>query len=109
MYTATGTNIYIQGLLSVSPLCFNISSHTLKRRRMTTHHTEAVSAVWFLYSEANEPLGQLYRREAEAVPTIGDQVTDDKGRWQTAEIVEVKELGPTCAMRRFRVVIRITV
>lgn len=75
---------------------------------MTGQHTETVSAVWFLYSEANEPLGQLYRGEAEAVPGVGDSIADAGGRWQTAEIVDVKELGPTCAMRRFRVVIRIT-
>ena len=71
-----------------------------------TQQTEAISAVWFLYSEANEPMGRLYRREGEGEPVVGAAIADGE-QWEGAEIVEAKELTPTCLMRRFRVVIRI--
>ena len=71
-----------------------------------TQQTEAISAVWFLYSEANEPMGRLYRREGEGEPVVGAAITDGE-QWDGAEIVEAKELTPTCLMRRFRVVIRV--
>ena len=75
---------------------------------MTTQgQTESISAVWYLYSEADEPLGQIYRGETNAVPEVGAQLTDG-GRWEHAEIVDVRELAPTCAMRRFRVVVRVS-
>ncbi len=70
-----------------------------------TQQTEAISAVWFLYSEANEPMGRLYRREGEGEPVVGSIITDGE-QWEGAEIVEAKELTPTCLMRRFRVVLR---
>lgn len=73
-----------------------------------TQQTEAISAVWFLYSEANEPMGRLYRREGEGQPVVGATITSDELELGSAEIVEARELTPTCLMRRFRVTIRAT-
>ena len=63
-------------------------------------------AVWFLYSEEGEPLGQVYRAKDEAAPAVGDRLTG-AAAWASAEVVEFTELSPTCAMRRFRVVVRV--
>ena len=67
--------------------------------------TAAVSAVWFVYSEGNEPLGRVYMDGDAAAPTAGAAIADGEG-WRRAEIAAVRELAPTCAMRRFRVTIR---
>ncbi len=67
--------------------------------------TAAVSAVWFVYSEGNEPLGRVYMDGDAAAPTAGAAIADGDG-WQSAVIAAVRELAPTCAMRRFRVTIR---
>ncbi len=80
-------------------------AHTLRDVLTSRGQTERIAAVWYLYSEANEPLGQLYRGESNAVPEVGARLTD-AGRWEGSEIAQVRELAPTCAMRRFRVVIR---
>ena len=64
------------------------------------------AGVWFLFSKDNEPLGRLYRREGEAIPVVAAHVTDG-ARWETAEIVSFEELPSACAMRRFRVVVRV--
>lgn len=64
------------------------------------------AAVWFLYSEDESPLGQVYRNLDDAVPSIGSRLADGE-RWDVAEVVSFEELATTCAMRRFRVVIRI--
>lgn len=64
------------------------------------------AAVWFLYSEQREPLGQIYRGEGKAVPEVGAKLTDG-GKWRTAEVVEFEELRSACAMRRFSVVVRV--
>ena len=66
---------------------------------------ESISAAWFLYSEAGEPLGPIFRRSDEAVPSVGERITN-VGGWTTAEVVEVEELRPTCAVQRYRVVLR---
>lgn len=63
-------------------------------------------AVWYLFSEGGEPLGQLYRREDEAAPGVGLRLSGT-GRWDGAEVVAFEELRPTCAMRRYRVVLRL--
>ena len=71
-----------------------------------THPGTRPAAVWFLYSEDESPLGQVYRNRDDAVPSIGSQLADGE-RWSTAEIVSFQEMATSCAMRRFRVVIRI--
>ncbi len=74
-----------------------------------TSQREAIApptAIWYLYSEKQEPLGQIYRRGEEAVPVVGAQVTDG-ARWKRVEVVSFEELRATCMMRRFSVVVRI--
>ena len=68
--------------------------------------TTVPAAVWFLSSNHGQSLGQVYRSSEDAVPTVGDQLTNGS-TWKTAEVVEFSELAATCAMRRFRVVIRV--
>jgi hypothetical protein len=65
-----------------------------------------VAAAWFVKSESGEPLGQIYRDEDVAAPIAGG-VIEDETRWGKAEVVSFKEMGPTCAMRRFAVVVRV--
>ena len=60
-------------------------------------------AVWFLHSETNEPLGQTYRKGKDAVPLAGALV-EHAGR--QFEVIGHTELRASCAMRRFRVVVR---
>ena len=55
------------------------------------------STAWFLYDENGGPLGQIYRRGA---PEVGVQI-------EVGVVVEFLELRPTCANRRFRVVVRV--
>ncbi len=64
------------------------------------------AAAWFVKSEDGEPLGQIYRGEDVAVPTPG-AVLEAEAKWSSAEVVSFKELGPTCSMRRFAVVVRV--
>ena len=63
-------------------------------------------AIWYLRSESDEPLGQMYRCESESLPVAGARI-QGQGTWSEAEVVEFTELRPTCAMRRFQVVIRV--
>ena len=65
-----------------------------------------VAAAWFVKSESGEPLGQIYRGSDVAAPTAG-AVLEDEARWGRAEVVSFREMGPTCAMRRFAVVVRV--
>ena len=65
-----------------------------------------VAAAWFVKSEDGEPLGQIYHGNDAAVPTPG-AVLKAEARWRSAEVVSFKELGPTCSMRRFAVVVRV--
>ena len=67
---------------------------------------ETASTAWFLYSENKEPLGQIHRWGKEAVPVIGARLSNGPG-WNSAEVVGFTELRPSCAMRRFHVVIRV--
>ncbi len=64
-----------------------------------------IDAAWYLKSEGNEPLGQVYRSGDDAVPEPGALVTDGAGS-SRARIVRFRELGATCAMRRFEVIVR---
>ena len=72
---------------------------------MSKEQTAAVSAVWFVYSEQNKPLGRLYASEGADPPSAGAPIADGDG-WQDAEIASARELAPTCAMRRWRVTVR---
>jgi hypothetical protein len=60
-------------------------------------------AVWFLHSETEEPLGQTYRRGEDAVPAAGVRIEHAGQRF---EVVRYAELRASCAMRRFKVVVR---
>ena len=67
--------------------------------------TDAIGAVWFLYSEDEQPIGRMYRREGEPTPHVGLRFRqEDDG--SEVKIVHFRELGPTCLMRRFSVVVR---
>ena len=62
------------------------------------------TTTWFLYSEVeDEPLGRIYRK---GIPKVGGQIEGGQG-FQSAEIVSFEELRATCAMRRFKVVLRL--
>ena len=67
--------------------------------------TQAIETVWFVYSEGGKPLGRLYMGEGASAPEVGDAMPDGDG-WESAVITAVRELAPTCAMRRFRVSVR---
>ena len=66
--------------------------------------TQAIETVWFVYSEQGEPIGRLYREEGAPDPEVGARMPEGEG-WASATITAVRELAPTCAMRRFRVTI----
>jgi hypothetical protein len=68
--------------------------------------TRIPAAAWFLRTEDGQPLGQLYRYEGDEMPVTGVVLTDGAS-WNRAEVVEYEELLSTCAMRRFRVVVRL--
>ena len=61
------------------------------------------TTTWYLVSEEDEPLGQIYRR---GVPEAGARFEGGQ-RFGSAQVVEFTELRATCAMRRFRVVVRL--
>ena len=58
------------------------------------------AATWFLKSEDGQPLGQVYRDAGDPPPTGGVQV-DGIG-----VVVRFTELGSSCGMRRFEVIVR---
>ena len=57
-------------------------------------------ATWFLKSEDGQPLGQVYRDAADPPLAEGVQV-DGIG-----VVVRFTELGSSCGMRRFEVIVR---
>ena len=61
------------------------------------------TTTWYLFSEDGEPLGQIYRR---GVPEV-DVVIQGREQFQAAQVLSFSELRTTCAMRRFRVVVRV--
>ncbi len=61
------------------------------------------TTTWYLFSEDGQPLGQTYRR---GVPEV-DAIIQGREQFQTAQVVIFTELRATCAMRRFRVVVRV--
>jgi len=58
---------------------------------------------WFLYSEDDDPLGRIFRK---GVPEAGVQLEGGPG-YPAGQIVSFTELRATCAMRRFKVVLRL--
>ena len=73
---------------------------------MTERQGAVMPTVWFLYSEDGEPLGQVYRREDESIPAEGTRITNG-AKWKSVEVLSFTELTSTCAMRRFKVVVRL--
>ena len=71
---------------------------------MTEPQTCLPVAVWFLFSDKGEPLGQVYRSGDEAIPEVGATI-DAVAGLKAARVVEFQELRATCAIRRFRVVV----
>ena len=65
-----------------------------------------IAASWFVKSEGGEALGQIYRGEEASVPFPGSVLTAE-AKWRSAEVVSFRELGPTCSIRRFAVVVRV--
>ena len=62
------------------------------------------TTTWFLYSEVEEePLGRIYRK---GIPEADMQIEGGQGN-QAGEIVSFEELRATCAMRRFKVILRL--
>ena len=64
------------------------------------------TAIWFLYTESGDPLGRVYRSGDDMLPSPG-VLLEDAGRWGKANVIAFEELRPTCAMRRFKVFIRV--
>ena len=48
-------------------------------------------AVWFLYSERDQPLSQVYRREEDAVPSVGARI-DNGTNGKSLDAIEFGEL-----------------
>ena len=60
------------------------------------------TTTWFLYSEDDKPQGRIYRK---SLPEVGARVEEREG-FTAAQVVSFTELRATCAMRRFKVVVR---
>ena len=65
-------------------------------------------AIWFLYTETDEPLGRVYRSGNDLLPSPG-VLLEDAERWGRAEVIAYEELRPTPTEsgRRFKVMVRI--
>ncbi len=61
------------------------------------------TTTWYLFSEQDDPLGQAYRA---SVPEVDARIERGQG-FEIARVVSFSELRATCAMRRFRVVVRV--
>lgn len=61
------------------------------------------TTTWFLYSEEDVPVGRIYRSGS---PQVDVQIQEGLGL-ATAQVVSFTELRATCAMRRFKVVVRV--
>ena len=70
------------------------------------YNSKDIAASWFVKSEGGEPLGQIYRGKEAAVPSPGSVLTAE-AKWHSAEVVSFRELGPTCSIQRFAVVVRV--
>ena len=60
------------------------------------------TTTWFLYTEEDVPVGTVYRK---SLPEVGDRI-DERQDHEAATVVSFTELRATCAMRRFKVVVR---
>ena len=65
-----------------------------------------MAAAWFLYDEQGQARGYFLKEGDPPEPVIGERISGGQG-WQHAEVVAFEELPLVCAMRRFRVTIRI--
>ena len=64
------------------------------------------AVTWFVADEDGKPLGQIRMRE---IPAPGAVALGGAGaRFGEAVVVSVQELRPSCAMRRFKVVVSVT-
>ena len=61
------------------------------------------TTTWFLYSEDDVPLDRIYRSSD---PQVEARVEDGPG-FASAEVVSFTEFRATCAMRRFKAVVRV--
>ena len=64
------------------------------------------AAAWYLYTEDGAPAGHRIVESHSPFPVVGDRIANS-GEWTQAEIVAFEELAHVCAMRRFKVIIRI--
>ena len=60
------------------------------------------TTTWFLYSEDDKPQGSIYQK---ALPEVGTRIGERPGL-AAVQVVSFTELRATCAMRRFKVVVR---
>ncbi len=60
------------------------------------------TTTWFLYTEEDVPVGSVYRK---SLPEVGAQIEESQD-FEAATVVSFTELRATCAMRRFKVVVR---
>ncbi|MBI4339347.1 MAG: hypothetical protein HY680_05275 [Chloroflexi bacterium] len=65
-----------------------------------------MTAAWFLISQEGKPLGMYLQERANPAPEEGERIRHGDG-WQEAKVLAWEELPRVCAMRRYRVVIRI--
>jgi len=77
--------------------------HCCPRVRYMRASTCLPATTWFLYSEEDVPLGRVYRS---GVPQVDVQIEEGPA-FAVAQVVSFTELRATCAMRRFKVVVRV--
>ena len=66
---------------------------------------QVAKATWFVVSDENQPMGQVSKEAADAVPTVGGAVAGlNEGKQGT--VLEFNELAPSCGARRFKVVVK---
>ena len=61
------------------------------------------TTTWFLYAEDDVPLGRVYRS---GEPQIAARIENGPG-FASAQVVSFTELRATCAMRRFKVIVKV--
>ncbi len=60
------------------------------------------TTTWFLYTEEDVPVGSVYRK---SLPEVAAEI-EERQDFEAATVVSFTELRATCAMRRFKVVVR---
>jgi len=81
----------------------HLMRHCCPRVRYMRASTCLPATTWFLYSEEDVPLGRVYRS---GVPQVDVQI-EESPAFAVAQVVSFTELRATCAMRRFKVVVRV--